>query len=243
MSADPAAPAVSIVIPVYNEEESLRPLWDATKPVLESLGRPWEVIFVDDGSTDRSWEILRALRDGEPRIRVLRLRRNSGETAAEEAGMRNARGEIVVTMDADLQNDPADIPALLEAIRDADMAAGWRRERHDPWIRRLSTAVARRFRWWFTRDGIHDSGCTFRAMRRRCLDRIKLYRNMHRFLPALFQMEGFRVVEVPVRHHPRRHGKSKYGIWNRLWVGIADTLAVWWMRKRRLDWEISERLE
>lgn len=234
---------ISLVIPVYNEKESLPELWARSRPVLESLSLGWELLFIDDGSNDGSFEVLRELRREDSRIRVFRFTENRGQSAALAAGFRHSQGEVVVTMDADLQNDPADIPSLLSRLKRVDMVTGWRRNRRDPWSRRLSSKIAFWYRQRFTGDGIRDTGCTLRAMRRSCLEEIKLYENMHRFLPALFQIEGFRVREVPVRHHPRRYGKSKYSIRNRLWVGIVDCFAVRWMRKRALDYNIEERLE
>lgn len=238
-----AQPELSLVVPVYDEQESVPLLWEATRPVLEALGRRWEAILVDDGSSDGSFEVMRKLHEQEPRVRVLRFRENRGQSAAMAAGFRNARGEWVVTMDADLQNDPRDIPLLLEKAGEFDLVAGWRKDRQDSFLRKLSSRIARWYRQRYTRDGVRDTGCTLKVMRRRCLEQIHHFRNMHRFLPALFQIEGFRVVEVPVRHHPRRHGKSKFGIGNRLWVGLADCRGVRWLRRRHLDWDIEERLE
>ncbi len=234
------SPALSVVIPAYNEAPNVEPCYRELVEVLASDGRSFEVVFVDDGSTDGTDETIRRLARADPRVRLLRLRRNAGQTAALDAGFRAARGAVVVTMDADLQNDPRDIPKLLAALPGQDAVCGWRVERHDPWTKRLASRVANRVRDRFTRDGVHDTGCTLKAFRREALQRLHLYRGMHRFLPALLQMEGCRVTEVPVSHRPRRAGVSKYGNWGRLWAGLADLCAVRWMARRRLDYEIEQ---
>jgi glycosyltransferase involved in cell wall biosynthesis len=235
-----ASPALSVVIPAYNEAANVELCYRELVEVLEAEGRPFEVVFVDDGSTDGTAEALRRIARADGRVRVVRLRRNAGQTAALDAGFRAARGAVVVTMDADLQNDPRDIPKLLAALPGRDAVCGWRVDRHDPWAKRLASRVANRVRDRFTRDGVHDTGCTLKAFRREALQRLHLYRGMHRFLPALLQMEGFRVTEVPVSHRPRRAGTSKYGNWERLWAGLADLWAVRWMARRRLSYEVEE---
>jgi glycosyltransferase involved in cell wall biosynthesis len=245
--AEPAAaPArdLSVVIPVYNEEENLAPLWAELRAVLEGLRLSFEVIFVDDGSRDRSAEIIRGLRDADPRVRLVRLKANAGETAATDAGFKAARGRLVVTMDADLQNDPADLPALLAKLDTWDAATGWRVDRAagDTWVRRLSSRVANGIRNAISEETIHDSGCTYRAFRRECLRDLALYRGFHRFIPTLLRMRGFRVVEVPVRNRPRRFGRSKYGISNRALVAFLDLLVVRWMKSRLLRYEVTEDL-
>ena len=235
---------VSVVIPVYNEEENLPPLWAELRGVLESLGRTFEVVFVDDGSHDRSAEIVRGFREADPRVRLVRLKANAGETAATDAGFKAAVGRIVVTMDADLQNDPADLPVLLAPLETWDAATGWRVDRGqgDTWVRRLSSRVANRIRNAISDETIHDSGCTYRAFRRECLRDLALYRGFHRFIPTLLRMRGFRVVEVPVRNRPRRFGESKYGIMNRAFVAFADLLVVRWMKSRLLRYQVTEDL-
>jgi glycosyltransferase involved in cell wall biosynthesis len=241
---DRSEPELSVVIPLYNEEENLEPLWAELQPVLVGLGRPFEVVFVDDGSQDRSAEIVRGLRERDPRVRLVRLKAHAGETAATEAGFRAARGHWLVTMDADLQNDPADIPRLVAHLDRWDAVTGWRRNRGagDGWTRRLSAHVANRIRNWLSDEAIQDSGCTFRAFRRPCLRGLVLYRGSHRFLPTLLRMRGYRVLEVPVNHRPRRFGRSKYGVWDRAFVAFADLLAVRWMKSRLLRYEIAEDL-
>jgi len=240
----PTAPDLSVVIPVYNEEENLPPLWTELRGVLEGLRLRFEVIFVDDGSHDRSAEIVRSLRDADPRVRLVRLKANAGETAATDAGFKAARGRWVVTMDGDLQNDPADIPALLAKLDTWDAATGWRVDRAagDGWVRRASSRAANRIRNAISDETIHDSGCTFRAFRRDCLRDLALYRGFHRFIPTLLRMRGFRVIEIPVRNRPRRFGRSKYGVMNRAFVAFVDLLVVRWMKARMLRPEIVEDL-
>jgi glycosyltransferase involved in cell wall biosynthesis len=235
---------VSVVIPVYNEEESLPVLWPELKAVLDAERLDFEVLFVDDGSRDRSAEIIRGLRGADPRVRLVRLKANAGETAATDAGFRAARGRRVVTMDADLQNDPRDIPALLRHLEQWDAVTGWRVNRADgdSVVRRVSSRIANRVRNWISEDVIQDSGCTFRAFRRECLRGLVLYRGFHRFIPTLLKMNGYRVLEVPVRNRPRRFGRSKYGVLNRLFVATADLLVVRWMKSRALRYEVAEDL-
>jgi len=234
------SPALTVVIPAYNEEANVDPCYRELVGVLEDQGHAFEVVFVDDGSTDGTTDVLRRLARADPRVRILRFRRNAGQTAALDAGFRAARGAIVVTMDADLQNDPHDIPTLLAALPGQDAVCGWRVDRRDPWTKRIASRVANAVRDRFTRDGVHDTGCTLKAFRREAVQRLHLYRGMHRFLPALLQMEGLRVTEVPVSHRPRRAGVSKYGNWRRLWAGLADLWAVRWMARRRLSYELEE---
>ncbi len=237
-------PDLSVVIPVYNEEENLVPLWTELREVLLGLGRTFEVIFVDDGSQDRSAEIIRGFRDADPRVRLVRFKANAGETAAGDAGMKAARGRWVVTMDADLQNDPHDIPAMLGHLDQWDAVTGWRVKRGagDSIVRRISSRVANRVRNALSDESIQDSGCTFRAFRRECLRGLPLFRGFHRFIPTLLRMRGYRVLEIPVNHRPRRFGTSKYGVMNRAFVAFADLLVVRWMKSRLLNYEIAESL-
>jgi dolichol-phosphate mannosyltransferase len=233
---------LSVVIPVYNEEENLPLLWPELRGVLEQMGGSFEVIFVDDGSRDRSAEIIRGMRDADERVRLVRLKANAGETAATDAGLKAVRGQRVVTMDADLQNDPHDIPALVQRLEQWDAVTGWRVKRGegDSIVRRISSQLANRARNWISDESIQDSGCTFRALRRECLRGLVLYRGFHRFIPTLLRMQGYRVVEVPVRNRPRRFGQSKYGVLNRVFVASVDLLAVRWMKNRLLRYEIAE---
>jgi len=239
-----AALDLSIVVPVYNEEENLPLLWPEIREVLDPTGWSYEVIFVDDGSRDRSAEIVRAFHEANPRARLVRLKANAGETAATDAGFKSVRGRWVVVMDADLQNDPHDIPGMLAHLDKWDAVTGWRVNRGDgdSWIRRASSRIANRVRNALTEETVQDSGCTFRAFRRECLRDLVLYKGFHRFVPTLLKMRGYRVLEVPVNHRSRRFGQSKYGIGNRAWSAFKDLLAVRWMKDRLLRYEIAENL-
>ena len=235
---------LSVVIPVYNEEENLPPLWAELRGVLDGLTLHFEVVFVDDGSRDRSAEIIRGFRESDPRVRLVRLKANAGETAATDAGFKAARGRWVVTMDADLQNDPHDIPGMLAHLEQWDAVTGWRVDRGegDSVVRRASSRIANRVRNALSEETIQDSGCTFRAFRRECLRGLVLYRGFHRFIPTLLKLRGYRVLEVPVKNRPRRFGQSKYGVMNRVFVATADLLVVRWMKNRFLRYEVAEDL-
>jgi glycosyltransferase involved in cell wall biosynthesis len=205
---------LSVVVPLYNEQDNLLELHREIVTACSALGRQWEVVYVDDGSTDRTFAILEELAAGDPHVVVVRLRRNFGQTAAMSAGFDYARGEIIVTMDGDLQNDPADIPRLLAKLEEGyDIAAGWRRDRQDPFLtRRLPSLVANRLISLTTKVKLHDYGCTLKAFRREVLAGIRLYGEMHRFIPAIASGMGVAIAEVPVNHRPRRAGRSKYGL-------------------------------
>jgi glycosyltransferase involved in cell wall biosynthesis len=240
-----AGPRLSIVVPLYQERDNIRPLHRALSEVIGAQGYDAEMIFVDDGSTDDSPAVLRELAAADGRVRVLRFARNAGQTAALDAGIRAARGRTVVTMDGDLQNDPQDIPVLLAALADHDCACGDRtaaRKGGDSGWKAFCSRIANAVRDRITGDRVRDSGCCFRAFRRSCFERIKLYRGLHRFLPTLFRLEGLSVTEVPVGHRPRAAGKSKYGALNRMFVALVDCLAVAWMRRRMLRYEVAEEL-
>ena len=234
-AASPAPPRVSVMIPVYNEEESLATLHRELDAALASVAGGAEIVFVDDGSKDRSLAVLREIAAKDPRVRVVVLDGNHGQTAAFAAGFDAVRGEITVTLDADLQNDPADIPRLVAKMdaEGADVVNGVRMKRRDSWVRLVSSRVANRARNWVTNESVTDVGCSLRAMRTEYVKRVRLFRNMHRFLPTLLRMEGAtKIVEMPVAHRERRYGVSKYGIGNRLWVGIVDLFGVRWMQAR-----------
>ncbi|HYB13448.1 MAG TPA: glycosyltransferase family 2 protein [Myxococcota bacterium] len=235
-----ANPWLSIVIPVHDEVENLEALHLELAEALKSLEDGAEIVLVDDGSRDGSLAKMRELAARDPRVRTVALSGNHGQTAALEAGFARVRGEITVTLDADLQNDPADIPRLLALLDRADVVNGVRTERHDPWVRRFSSRVGNGFRNWVTGESVTDVGCSLRAMRTSYLRRVKLFRGMHRFLPTLLRIEGARVVEIPVAHRPRRHGRSKYGIGNRLFVGLVDVFAVRWMKQRALRYRTRD---
>ncbi|MHC5012271.1 MAG: glycosyltransferase family 2 protein [Planctomycetota bacterium] len=233
--ADPREnPALSLVIPVHDEEANLVPLWEEVTALLDGLEPKAEVLFVNDGSTDASSRILDRLRAADPRVRVIDHDRNHGLTAALNTGFRHARGDVVGMLDADLQNPPAEIAKLLDALPGVDMVIGWRRDRNDPWVKRVSSRIANAYRNWRTREKVHDTACGLKVFRREILDRVKLFDGMHRFLPTLARMEGFRIAEVPVAHRPRHGGRSHYGVWNRIWKGLRDVRAVRWMWKNRL---------
>jgi len=210
----PGAPEISIVVPLFNEEDNVRPLCQAVREALREWDRDWELILVDDGSTDRTLELGSDEAHGDRRVRMLRIKRNSGQTQAMAAGFARARGEIIVSMDGDLQNDPRDIPLVVSRIdRGYDVVCGWRKDRQDAWLSRtLPSKIANRLIAWVTGIPIHDNGCSLKAYRASVIRSIRLYSEMHRFLPAMSSMTGARIDEVVVRHHPRIHGESKYGI-------------------------------
>jgi glycosyltransferase involved in cell wall biosynthesis len=233
---------ISVVVPVYNEEGNLPLLISKLVEVFKNLGRPYEMIFVDDGSSDGSRRILKEMASQYPSLRLFCFKENRGLSAALVAGMREARGEKIVTLDSDLQNDPADIPKLLEYLDHYDMATGWRQRRDDPWLKRMSSIIANRIRNWISDENIHDSACTLRAFKKRCIQEMPVFNGMHRFLSTLAKMEGYRIIEVPVLHHPRRFGKSKYNIRNRMVRSFIDLLGVRWMKRRTITYEIEERI-
>jgi dolichol-phosphate mannosyltransferase len=233
---------ISVVVPVYNEEENLLVLIPKLMKVLDGLGCSFEMIFVDDGSSDGSQRVLREMASQHPSLRALRFRENRGLSTALVAGMREARGEKIVTLDSDLQNDPADIPKLLEYLDRYDMATGWRHKREDTWLKRISSKIGNSVRNRLSGENIQDSACTLRAFKKECVKEIPVFNGMHRFLSTLVKMEGYRIIEVPVFHHPRKFGKSKYNIRNRLWRSFIDLLGVRWMKSRRIQYYIEERI-
>ncbi len=233
---------LSVVVPVYNEEENIPILIPQIIKVLERIGKSFEVILVDDGSKDRSRDVIKEVARKHPQIRMIGFKENCGETAAGVAGIKESNGDIIITMDADLQNDPEDIPMMLEYLKEYDMVTGWRQKREDSWIKRITSKIANHIRNWLSGETIKDSGCTFRAYKRECLQNIKLFKGMHRFMPTLVKMEGYRVIEVPVTHHPRKFGVSKYTTWNRMWRAFVDLLAVRWMKSRYIHYQIEERI-
>jgi glycosyltransferase involved in cell wall biosynthesis len=220
-------PEVSIVIPLYNEEQSIGPLYEGLREVLSDLGRSYEVIVVDDGSTDGSFEELKRLHVEDAALKVIRLRRNFGQAAAFAAGFDQAVGSTVVSMDADLQFDPADVRKLLEKMEEGyDIVSGWRVDRQEPLLtRRLPSAIANRLISWITGIQLHDYGCSLKAYRAEVVQNVRLYGDLHRFIPALASSIGVRVAEVPVSHHPRRFGKSKYDL-SRTPTVFLDLLTV-----------------
>jgi glycosyltransferase involved in cell wall biosynthesis len=240
-----AEPTLSLVIPCYNEEANLRPLVAAVRQAVEPLGLAYEVVITDDCSQDGSWAILKELAGEDARIRAQRLKFNSGESAASWAGLKAARGQYLVTMDADLQNDPKDLPKFLDALRQADCVCGTRvstRGQGDSFIRIASSRIANWVRNRLSGEQISDAGCTYRAFKRECIGNLKFFKGMHRFLPTLFKIEGFTVVEISVTNNPRFAGQSHYGVWNRLFASFYDLLAVRWMKKRMFRYEVGERI-
>ena len=237
-------PWISVVIPIKDERDNLLALTDQLIKVLqgreESKNAPFEIIYVDDGSTDGSSEILDRLASEHRAVTVLHFDRNYGQSAGFDAGFKRSSGALVVTMDGDLQNDPDDIGLLLSYVNDYDLVCGWRTERHDTVMRKISSRVANVVRNAVTGDRVHDTGCSLKIFRRRVIDRLPLFNGMHRFFPALALMHGFTVTEVPVRHHPRRHGISKYGVGNRLFKGLYDLMAVRWMHSRVLRYRLND---
>jgi len=208
------APEISVVVPVFDEERSLPELHEQIATHLGSFGRPWEVVYVDDRSRDSSYEVLLRLRAGDPHVRIVRFRRNFGQTAAMAAGFEHSRGSVVVTMDADLQNDPADIPRLIEELESGyDIVVGWRKQRQDGfWIRRLPSRVANVLISKVTGAEVHDTGCTLKAFRRELVENLPIYAEQHRLLPVLALGSGARIGELVVNHRPRLYGDSKYGL-------------------------------
>jgi len=233
-------PYLSVVVPVYDEVDSLDVLHRELDAATAGVPGGVEIIFVDDGSADGSRERLRAIALADERVRVLALDRNHGQSTALEAGFRAARGVVTATLDADLQNDPADLPRLLALLDRADVVNGIRERRRDTWFRRLCSRVANGFRNRMTGESVTDVGCSLRVMRTAFLRRVKLHRGMHRFLPTLLRMEGARVIEVPVSHRPRRAGASKSGSLDRLAAGIVDVFGVRWMQSRNETYRVDE---
>ncbi len=230
----------SLVIPLKNEEENVRDLIEEIKPVMKGLNQPWELIAVDDGSTDNTLNELEKLKVSCPELKVLVFDKNYGQSAAFDAGFKAAKGEFVITLDGDRQNDPNDIPKLVSLSQEADLVSGRRVNRQDPISKKWISKVANFVRSRFCEDGIQDTGCSLKLYRRSCLKKIKLFKGMHRFLPALFLIEGFRIKEVPVNHRERVKGATKYNFFNRSFNTVADMFAVRWMKNRHLNYTIKK---
>ena len=227
------SPAVSVVVPLFNEEENIPILQAELTAALAGLD--YEIIFVDDGSRDQT--VNRIAPD--QRIRILRFEQNAGQSAAMFAGLHAARGAVAVLIDGDLQNDPADISKLLAEIeRGADLVCGYRAQRKDTVVKRITSRVANFVRSRFTKDGVRDTGCTLKAMKRECIDALLPFKGMHRFIPALVKGAGFNLVEVPVNHRPRQFGESKYGLGNRALRATMDMFGVRWLLSRRLNYKL-----
>ena len=227
------SPAVSVVVPLFNEEENVPILQAELMAALGGLD--YEIIFVDDGSIDRTVERIAF----KPEIRLVQFEKNAGQSAAMYAGLQSARGATAVLIDGDLQNDPADIPKLLAEIeRGADLVCGYRAQRKDTVVKRVTSRVANFVRSRFTKDGVRDTGCTLKAMRRECIGALLPFKGMHRFIPALVKGAGYRLVEIPVNHRPRKFGESKYGLGNRAIRATTDMFGVRWLLSRRLNYKV-----
>lgn len=227
------SPAVSVVVPLFNEEENVPILQAELMGALSGLD--YEIIFVDDGSVDRTVERIAF----KPQIRLVQFERNAGQSAAMYAGLQSARGDTAVLIDGDLQNDPADIPKLLAEIeRGADLVCGYRAQRKDTFVKRVTSRIANFVRSRFTKDGVRDTGCTLKAMRRECIGALLPFKGMHRFIPALVKGAGYRLVEIPVNHRPRKFGESKYGLGNRALRATTDMFGVRWLLSRRLNYKV-----
>lgn len=220
-------PFLSIVVPVFNEEENVQELHRAIFSACQKLGNNFEIIFIDDGSTDKTAENCKNLTP----LKFIQFRQNFGQTAAFDAGIKEAKGDIIITMDGDLQNDPEDIKLLLEEMEKGyDVISGWRWQRKDSLMKKFFSRVANLLRKILIKDNIHDSGCSLKAYKKECFDGVDLFGEMHRFIPAILKLSGFKVGEVKVSHHPRIHGKTKYN-WKRALKGLVDMFSVWFWRK------------
>lgn len=220
-------PYLSVVVPLYNEEGNVKELYQKIYEAVAKIGKPFEIIFVDDGSKDGTLEAAQSLSP----LKLIAFRKNYGQTAAFDAGFKLATGEIIITLDGDLQNDPADIPLLLEKMAEGfDVVSGWRYKRQDPWSKKIPSRIANLLRKILIHDDIHDSGCSLKAYKRECFQDVDLFGEMHRFIPAILQLDGYKVGEVKVSHHPRIHGVTKYN-WKRGFKGLVDMISIWFWRK------------
>lgn len=229
----------SIVVPLKNEEENIQDLIQEIAPVMSTLQKDWELICIDDGSTDKTLDILKELQKSYPQLKILCFDGNFGQSSAFDAGFKAAVGEFVITMDGDRQNDPKDIPALLKLAGEYDLVCGYRANRRDPIHKKIQSKIANFIRSRVCADGVRDTGCSLKVYRRSALQKVKLFNGMHRFLPALFLIEGFKVTEVPVNHRERVKGVTKYNFFNRSFNTVADMFAVSWMKKRHLRYKIK----
>ena len=236
MKRSTSSPEISVIVPVYNEEENVPILQAELKAALRAIDH--ELIFVDDGSADHTVERI----ETDPNVRVIRFEKNAGQSAAMYAGLQAAHGAILVLIDGDLQNDPADIPKLVSEIsKGADLVCGYRALRRDTRVKRLTSRIANAVRSRYTKDGVRDTGCTLKAMRRECVGALVPFKGMHRFIPALIKDAGYQLVEIPVNHRPRRFGQTKYGLGNRAVRATMDMFGVRWLLSRRLKYKIREQ--
>jgi glycosyltransferase involved in cell wall biosynthesis len=234
MNTDKKSAEIAIVVPVFNEQDNVVPLAEEIRDAMQATGRSYELVFVDDASTDATWEKVHEAQKHNGRVRGLRHKRNAGQSAALWTGIRATNTPIIVTMDGDRQNNPQDLPALLRELADCEFVCGIRSKRRDNWLRLLSARVARSARRCVLGVDFCDTGCAFRAFRRESVEEVFPFNGVHRFLPVLVHANGARVKEVPIGHRPRVAGVSKYGMWNRLWRGIYDLIGLTWYQKRRL---------
>ncbi|HYE30118.1 MAG TPA: glycosyltransferase family 2 protein [Methylomirabilota bacterium] len=234
--SSPAGPELCVIVPVYNEADNVLPLAQEVHAALSPTGVRYELLFVDDASTDATWEEILAARKQDQRVRGLRHAKNAGQSAALWTGIIGSSTPLIATLDGDLQNDPADLPRALQEISNSDFVCGVRTKRKDTWLRRASSKVARRARKAALGVDFADTGCAFRVFRRECLRGIFGFNGLHRFLPVLVHGGGFRTKEIPINHRARVAGVSKYGLWNRLGRGIFDLIGMAWYQRRRVDW-------
>ena len=233
-------PLYSVVIPLKNESENIRDLILELESVMHQMQAPWELICIDDGSTDTTLPLLQLLSKERPYLKILSFNKNYGQSSAFDAGFRHAQGQFVITLDGDGQNDPHDIPKLIKGMHDYDLMCGVRVNRRDSFLKRLTSKIANAIRHSICQDNAKDTGCSLKVYRKECLDKIKMYEGMHRFFPALFKIEGFRVGQLPVNHRERWRGKSNYNFFNRSFNTLADLWAVNWMNKRQLRYEFKK---
>ena len=231
---------VSVVVPLYNEKENVPILAERILAVFDKLpDYEYECLFVNDGSTDGTREQIERVHQANPLIRPVHLVRNRGQSAALVAGMRRARGEYILTLDGDLQNDPCDFPKILDLLKEHDCVCGYRAKRNDSWIRKMSSRIANSVREAILKDGIRDAGCGSKGFRRRCVEHVVPFNGAHRFFAVMMRNAGFSIAECEVTHHPRVHGVSKYGINNRLWRGIYDLIGVSWLKRRYVTFKVE----
>ncbi len=237
---------LSFVLPVYNEEDNIEPLYAEIRDLIDNkLKFKCEIIFVNDGSSDNSLNVMKKLKEKDDDIKIISFKNNRGQSAAMAAGFEYAKGELIVTLDADLQNDPNDIPEMLKYIPEYDVVAGIRAKRHDNFIRKIGSKIGNSIRNWVTKDNIIDTGCSLKIYKSKYIKKIKMFKGMHRFLPTLLKLEGAKIIQVKVKHRPRKFGESKYGlgISSRAFKAFIDLLAVRWMMSRHIDYEIEEIIE